>query len=203
MGSSKLSLGLKCCACSFLAGSPWWWTVLTSNKCVILIYEHWLCSNKLLAGQVPQNSASIHHLPTSCDRQVPTNQIDDALSIRAGCMWRKWYVSVHSMRQLTTAKFSRGPQKHDNQKERWTTKTEVFLKSIYVKTQKVFANDKPVCALYMVWLSQGVAPMTDIFQPFTRWNWNYCRLKENTTGNRRINVRLRRVRKKTVAVEKQ
>jgi len=51
-----------------------------------MIHVHGLCSNKLLAGQTAQNLASIHHLPTSRDRQVPTNQINDALSIQVACM---------------------------------------------------------------------------------------------------------------------
>ena len=108
MGSSKLSLAMKCCACAFLAGSPWWWTVLTTYKCVIMIYVHWILSNKLLAGQVLQNLANIHHLTMSRDRQVPTKQIDAALSIGAGCMWRKWNVRVHSVRHISLLPNFRG-----------------------------------------------------------------------------------------------
>jgi hypothetical protein len=51
---------------------------------------------------------------------------------------------------LTTAKFSRGPQKQENHNERWITKTEVFPKSTYVKKHKVFANDKIMCYVYGV-----------------------------------------------------
>ena len=43
----------------------------------------------------------------------------------------------------------------------------------------------------------------DIFQPFTRSNWKYCNMKENTTGNGRTNIRLRCIRIKIVAVKRQ